>query len=148
MRPLDRTPRSGFRRNVRGSMSGDVPDVRSSAWRTHGHHGNPDKEDSMALIQVKVIEGVFTAPQKQEIIERLTDAMVEIEGENMRRTFWCIVEEVAERRVGHRRPDRSPQTTSRRSRGLGPPRAIAREHAELAMTLRSRTCYRRSRLDP
>ena len=49
----------------------------------------------MALIQVKLIEGVFTAPQKQEIIRRLTDAMVEIEGENMRRTIWCVIEEVA-----------------------------------------------------
>ena len=49
----------------------------------------------MALIQVKVIAGVFTAQQKREIIERLTDAMVEIEGESMRRSIWCMVEEVA-----------------------------------------------------
>ncbi len=49
----------------------------------------------MALIQVKLIEGVFTAPQKQEIVERLTDAMVEIEGENMRQATWCVIEEVA-----------------------------------------------------
>jgi 4-oxalocrotonate tautomerase len=49
----------------------------------------------MPLIQVKVIEGVFTAPQKQEIVARLTDAMVEIEGENMRQVTWCVVEEVA-----------------------------------------------------
>ena len=49
----------------------------------------------MALIQVTVIAGVFTTPQKQEIVERLTDAMVAIEGENMRQTIWCIVAEVA-----------------------------------------------------
>ena len=49
----------------------------------------------MPLIQVKLIEGVFTAPQKQEIIERLTDAMVAIEGEDMRSVTWCLVEEVA-----------------------------------------------------
>jgi 4-oxalocrotonate tautomerase len=49
----------------------------------------------VALIQVKVIKGVFTAQQKQEIIERLTDAMVEVEGEQMRQATWCIVEEVA-----------------------------------------------------
>lgn len=49
----------------------------------------------MALIKVTVNAGVFTAPQKDEIVERLTDAMVVIEGENMRRTIWCIVEEVA-----------------------------------------------------
>ena len=49
----------------------------------------------MVLIQVKVIEGVFTAQQKREIIERVTDAMVEIESESMRRRIWCTVEEVA-----------------------------------------------------
>jgi 4-oxalocrotonate tautomerase len=49
----------------------------------------------VALIQVKVIAGVFTTQQKQEIIERLTDAMVEVEGEQMRQATWCIVEEVA-----------------------------------------------------
>jgi 4-oxalocrotonate tautomerase len=54
-----------------------------------------NQEDSMPLIQVKLIEGVFTAPQKREIIERLTDAMVAIEGENMRQVTWCVVEEVA-----------------------------------------------------
>jgi 4-oxalocrotonate tautomerase len=49
----------------------------------------------MTLIQVTLIEGVFTAPQKREIIERLTDAMAEIEGESMRKSIWCVVEEVA-----------------------------------------------------
>jgi 4-oxalocrotonate tautomerase len=49
----------------------------------------------MPLINVKLIEGVFTPDQKQEIIRRLTDAMVEIEGENMRPVTWCVVEEVA-----------------------------------------------------
>src|ERR687898_2460934 len=62
----------------------------------------PDKEHSVSLIQVKVIEGVFTAPQKQEIVERLTDTMVGIEGESMRQRTWCVLEEVAsgERGIG------------------------------------------------
>jgi 4-oxalocrotonate tautomerase len=47
------------------------------------------------LIQVKLIEGVFTAPQKREIVERLTDALVAIEGESLRQITWCLVEEVA-----------------------------------------------------
>jgi tautomerase-like protein len=38
----------------------------------------------MPLINVKLIEDVFTPDQKREIVERLTDAMVSIEGENMR----------------------------------------------------------------
>ena len=48
----------------------------------------------MPLITVKLIEGVFDDEQKREIIERLTDAMVAIEGENMRQVTWCVVEEV------------------------------------------------------
>jgi 4-oxalocrotonate tautomerase len=55
----------------------------------------PNKEDSVQLIQVKVIQGVFTAPQKREIIARLTDAMVAIEGEEMRPATWCLIEEIA-----------------------------------------------------
>lgn len=55
----------------------------------------PNKEDAVPLIQVKLLEGVFTAPQKQEIIESLTDAMVAIEGEEMRSVTRCLVEEVA-----------------------------------------------------
>ncbi len=43
----------------------------------------------------KLIEGVFTPAQKQEIVRKLTDTMVEIEGENMRSVTWCVVEEVA-----------------------------------------------------
>jgi arsenite methyltransferase len=49
----------------------------------------------MPLIQVKLIENVFSRDQKREMIERLTDAMVEIEGENMRSVTWVTVEEVA-----------------------------------------------------
>jgi 4-oxalocrotonate tautomerase len=48
----------------------------------------------MPLIQVKVIEGVFTPEKKKEIVKKLTDAMVSIEGENMRHVTMCIVEEV------------------------------------------------------
>ena len=48
----------------------------------------------MPLIQVKVIENVFTPEQKKEIIERLTDTMVEIEGENLRQVTLVTIEEV------------------------------------------------------
>ena len=48
----------------------------------------------MPLINVKLIENVFTPDQKREIVERLTDAMVSIEGENMRSVTWVVVEEV------------------------------------------------------
>jgi 4-oxalocrotonate tautomerase len=48
----------------------------------------------MPLINVKLIEGVFDASQKQQIVRDLTEAMVAIEGENMRPVTWCVVEEV------------------------------------------------------
>jgi 4-oxalocrotonate tautomerase len=47
----------------------------------------------MPLIQVKLIEEVFTPAQKREIISKLTDAMVSIEGENMRPITWVVIEE-------------------------------------------------------
>ena len=47
----------------------------------------------MPLIQVKLIENVFTAAQKKQIITKLTDAMVSIEGENMRPVTWVVIEE-------------------------------------------------------
>jgi 4-oxalocrotonate tautomerase len=48
----------------------------------------------MPLIQVKLIEGVFSQAQRQEMIKKLSDAMVSIGGENMRPVTWVIVEEV------------------------------------------------------
>jgi 4-oxalocrotonate tautomerase len=55
---------------------------------THG------RKSSVPLITVKLVEGEFSTDQKQQIIERLTEAMVSIEGENMRQVTWCVVEEV------------------------------------------------------
>ncbi len=49
----------------------------------------------MPLIQVKLIKGVFDAAEKQTIIEKLTDAMVSVEGEAMRAVTWVTLEEVA-----------------------------------------------------
>ena len=48
----------------------------------------------MPLIQVRVIKDVFTKDQKREIISKLTDAMVAIEGENMRSVTWVVIEDV------------------------------------------------------
>lgn len=48
----------------------------------------------MPLVDVQVIEGVFDENQKQEMIRRVTDAMVSIEGEAMRGVTWVRVLEV------------------------------------------------------
>ncbi len=48
----------------------------------------------MPLIQVKLIENVFSDEQKREMVRKLTDAMVSIEGENMRPVTWVVIEDV------------------------------------------------------
>jgi 4-oxalocrotonate tautomerase family enzyme len=47
----------------------------------------------MPLIVVKLTEGVFTPEQKREMVERLTDTMVSIQGGKMRSATRVLVEE-------------------------------------------------------
>jgi 4-oxalocrotonate tautomerase len=49
----------------------------------------------MPYVNVKLIKGVFDENQKQDMLTRLTETMVEIEGENMRPVTWVTIEEVA-----------------------------------------------------
>jgi 4-oxalocrotonate tautomerase len=48
----------------------------------------------MPLVNVKMLEGVFTPKQKQDMIRKLTDTMVSIEGENMRPVTMVVLEEI------------------------------------------------------
>jgi 4-oxalocrotonate tautomerase len=48
----------------------------------------------MPFVNIKIIEGVFSPKQKKEMIEKVTDTMVSIEGENMRPVTWVVLEEV------------------------------------------------------
>jgi 4-oxalocrotonate tautomerase len=48
----------------------------------------------MPFVNVKVIKGVFSADEKQEIIGKLTETMVGIEGEAMRGVTWVTIDEV------------------------------------------------------
>jgi 4-oxalocrotonate tautomerase len=50
----------------------------------------------MPLVDIHVIKGVFTPEQKSEIITKVTDAMVSIEGENLRPVTWVKINEVEE----------------------------------------------------
>ncbi|SFV32410.1 tautomerase family protein [Hyphomicrobium facile] len=49
----------------------------------------------MPLVDIQLIEGVFDKSQKQAMIKKITDAMVEIESEAMRGVTWVRVHEVA-----------------------------------------------------
>lgn len=50
----------------------------------------------MPLVDVHAIKGVFNKEQKNEIIRRITDAMVGIEGEALRGVTWVRIIEVNE----------------------------------------------------
>lgn len=47
----------------------------------------------MPLVTIDVIKNVFTPQQKEELIEKVTSAMVEVEGENMRPVTWVRINE-------------------------------------------------------
>jgi 4-oxalocrotonate tautomerase len=47
----------------------------------------------MPLVTIKLIEGVFTQEQKQQMIDRVTEAMLSVEGENMRPVTWVLIED-------------------------------------------------------
>lgn len=48
----------------------------------------------MPFLNVKLVKGVFSADEKKEMISKLTDTMVSIEGEAMRPVTWVAIEEV------------------------------------------------------
>ena len=48
----------------------------------------------MPLVTIDVIKDVFSARQKQDLIERVTEAMVSVEGEAMRPVTWVRISEV------------------------------------------------------
>jgi 4-oxalocrotonate tautomerase len=50
----------------------------------------------MPLVNVQIIENVFTPEQKQQIIGKITDAMVAVEGEALRGVTWVKIDEVKE----------------------------------------------------
>jgi 4-oxalocrotonate tautomerase len=47
----------------------------------------------MPLVTIDVIKDVFTPRQKQELITKVTAAMIEVEGENMRPVTWVRINE-------------------------------------------------------
>ena len=47
----------------------------------------------MPLVTIDVIKNVFTPEQKEALIEKVTEAMVAVEGENMRPVTWVRLQE-------------------------------------------------------
>jgi len=48
----------------------------------------------MPLVTIDVIKDVFTTNQKKELIAKVTEAMIEVEGEAMRPVTWVKINEV------------------------------------------------------
>jgi len=48
----------------------------------------------MPLVDIQLIKGVFNPEQKKRMIQKVTDAMVSIEGEAMRPVTWVRVQEI------------------------------------------------------
>jgi 4-oxalocrotonate tautomerase len=47
----------------------------------------------MPLVNIEVIKDVFTSEKKRELIEKVTDAIVSVEGEAMRGVTWVRIQE-------------------------------------------------------
>lgn len=47
----------------------------------------------MPMVTIDVIKGVFTPKQKQALIDKVTAAMIEVEGEALRGVTWVRVQE-------------------------------------------------------
>ncbi|HSN73272.1 MAG TPA: tautomerase family protein [Steroidobacteraceae bacterium] len=47
----------------------------------------------MPLVTIDVIKDVFTPEQKKQLIEKVTAAMIEVEGEGMRPVTWVRIAE-------------------------------------------------------
>lgn len=48
----------------------------------------------MPLIQIKGVGGYLTLEQKQEMIRRVTDGVLSVEGEGLRQVTWVTIEDV------------------------------------------------------
>ena len=48
----------------------------------------------MPLVTIDVIKDVFTPSQKQDLIEKVTDAMISVEGEALRGVTWVRIQEI------------------------------------------------------
>lgn len=49
----------------------------------------------MPLVQIKSLQGFLSAEKKQEIIKRVTEALISVEGEAVRPFTWVIIDEVS-----------------------------------------------------
>lgn len=54
----------------------------------------------MPLVQIKGVSGYLSKQEKSELIRRVTDAVLSVEGEGLRPVTWVLVEDVPEGQWG------------------------------------------------
>lgn len=54
----------------------------------------------MPLVEIKGVGGYLSLDQKKTLIERVTDAVLSVEGEGVRPVTWVIIEDVPEGQWG------------------------------------------------
>ena len=54
----------------------------------------------MPLVQIKGIHGYLSERQKTDLIQRVTDAVLSVEGEGLRPVTWVLIEDVPEGQWG------------------------------------------------
>jgi 4-oxalocrotonate tautomerase len=59
-----------------------------------GQSGRRRKEITMPLVTIDLIKDVFTPAQKRDLIGRVTEAMLAVEGEAMRPVTWVRINEI------------------------------------------------------
>jgi hypothetical protein len=70
--------------NWRGAGRFAISEATPAKPAPQGHKAHQLKGVLMPLIDIQLIQGVFTPEQKNSMIEKVTEAMVSIEGEAMR----------------------------------------------------------------
>ena len=78
----------------------------------------------MPMVTIDLIKDVFSPTQKQQLIAKVTEAMIAVEGENMRGVTWVRIKEF-ERATGRSVARRCVPPTSMRSRPGKPPEALS-----------------------
>jgi 4-oxalocrotonate tautomerase len=53
----------------------------------------PNRRSEMPLVTIDVIKDVFTPRQKQDLVEKVTEAMISVEGESLRAVTWVRINE-------------------------------------------------------
>nr|WP_232366124.1 4-oxalocrotonate tautomerase family protein [Methylocystis silviterrae] len=52
------------------------------------------RRSDVPLVNIKGISGYLTLDQKKELISKVTDAVLSVEGEGLRQATWVVIEDV------------------------------------------------------